>query len=478
MGKKVLLLKLFHKGKLLYHVQAERDFKNKLYIGNDKYLFLQIPDDKFPSKYLFIKRKNGKYYLQLGKGMELQQEGVPVEGNSLQGKNSSQQWIELSGKSAGYVKISPDWTISYEFVELTKPVYSKEELQLISQYSHHSELDPYQKHTRNFLLCTIALTIIGIILFDYFKPVNQQADTLTQLWEQAQATATKVEVPPSTEPEFAYEDKNANVSIQSPQNKGSNSKGYAKGGSATGLAGFFGKGSQSGKNLYAVTTEEDIVAATLGGSIGGKGYGGTGTGIGGSGKGAGSGGGGLGVGPGTGYGSVFNPEAVPSGTANLAGLSTGRPKGLSSQAPVGDVSTYVGSAQRLVAPVGKPGTYVPSSVITRFSGPEVKKVSEGNIGSAPADTRPELQRIELTVSRYKPQIRDLYIRYSQIKAMYGTLKFLLYLDSDGTVAGVQITPMSGEFYPEFISQLEKLIKNWRFDNQHLVPYEFIMTFTK
>jgi hypothetical protein len=108
----------------------------------------------------------------------------------------------------------------------------------------------------------------------------------------------------------------------------------------------------------------------------------------------------------------------------------------------------------------------------------VKKVTEGNLSAAPAETRPELQRVEQRVARNKPQIKDLFNRSSQIKSMYGSLRFTLYIESDGSVAGVQITPLSGEFYPEFLSQLDQLIRAWRFDNKTMVPYEFIMTFTK
>jgi hypothetical protein len=243
------------------------------------------------------------------------------------------------------------------------------------------------------------------------------------------------------------------------------------------LSGFLGSGgfnpnsTSSGLNV-AVTTEQEIVAASLGG---GKGGGGGGKG----GKGPGKGGSASGSGSGAGFGSVFDPTEVSSGSSsNLAGLSSGRPKGnLSTKAPGGDVTTYVGDASRL-APVGKPATKVSSGVISRFSGPSIKKVAEGGVASAPAETRPELQRVEQKVARYKPQIKDLFNKYSQIKSIYGSIRFTLYIDAGGTVAGVQITPLSGQFYPEFLAQLETLIKGWRFDNKNLVPYEFMMTFTK
>lgn len=479
MAKTVLNLKLHYKGKLLDIAKYGRDFTQKLYIGSSKFLFWQILDNRFPEKHLFLRKKDNNFFMELLPEMkpafshnnqELSKEAL-ISKHLMLGNE-----IQLTPDMTGSVQIDHDWVISYEFTEPYHVVYTEQEKQIINQYARRAELKPFQKFTRNFLLAATAITILGLILFDTFKPDYSNQDTLAERWSQMQSVATKVEIPQNDYNQFAEEP--AQTASQATQGK------VAAGGKATRTTGgttlsslFGGGGGGTGKGLFAITTEEDIFTSSMGGGKGGGG-GGTGKGPGKRGSGGGGTGEGTGFGDGSGYGSVFNPSEVPSGTANLAGLSTGRPTGkLSTQAPTGDVSTYVGSAQRIV-PVGTPATRVSAGVVSRFTGPSVAKVKESGIASAPPDTRPELQKIEQRVARYKPQIKDLYNRYSQIKSMYGTMKYLLYIDSDGSVAGVQITPMSGEFYPEFMSQLETMIRSWRFDNTRLVPYEFIMTFTK
>jgi len=480
MAKTLLNLKLHYKGKLLDIAKYGRDFTSKLYIGSSKYLFWQILDKNFPQKHLFLKKKENSFFMELLPEMKLafSQNNQELDKEALKGKKLfTGNEVKLTPDMTGSVQIDHDWEISYEFTEPYHVIYTEQEKQIINQYARRADLKPFQKFTRNFLLAATAFTIIGLILFDTFKPDYALEDTLAERWQQMQSVATKVEIPQDIYNQFAEEP----TATETKPVEGETRTGTSTGGTMSraaaqaALSGLFGSG--GGKGLFAITTEEDIIASSMGGGKGGGG-GGTGKGPGKRGSGGGGFGDGTGLGDGSGFGSVFNPSEVPSGTANLAGLSTGRPTGkLSTQAPSGDVSTYVGSAQRIV-PVGAPATKVSAGVVSRFTGPSVAKVQESGISAAPPDTRPELQRIEQRVARYKPQIKDLYNRYSQIKSMYGTMKYLLYIDTDGSIAGVQITPMSGEFYPEFLSQLEKMIRTWRFDNKNLVPYEFIMTFTK
>ncbi|GEM_PF-335241 len=486
MEKTILNLKLFYKDKLLDVAKWRRDFNNKLFIGSSKYLFWQILDNKFPEKHLFMSKKDNKFRLNLLPGMSytVRKGDVELDKETLISRNLlSDNSVILSNDMTGQIRIAPDWTVTYEFNEPRILVYTEEEKQIISQYSRRTELLPFQKFTRNFLLAATAFTILGIILFDTFKPDYSRDLTLEERWQQMQAVATRVELPPMKDSFFSDETAAAVPKETAPTAATGSSRGTGAPSGRASLSGIIGAGgfdpSSTGTGLYALTTEEDIIASTLGGGRGG----GTGSG-GGSGRGPGGGGrggggsGGTGYGDGTGFGTAFSPSELPSGTADLAGLSSGRPQGkLSTQTPSGDVSTYVGKAERIV-PVGQPATKVSAGVVSRFSGPSIQRVAEGGLAESPAETRPELQRIEQRIARYKPQIKDLFNRYSQIKTMYGTIRFVVYIDSDGSVPGVQIIPVSGEFYPEFLTQLEQLVKSWRFDNKNLVPYEFIMTFTK
>lgn len=482
MAKTILNLKLQYKGKILDIAKYGRDFTSKLYIGKSKHLFWQILDQKFPEKFLFLRKKDDKFSINLMPGMDVTftKDNKELNKDALKTQNlMAGNEVILSSDMTGVIKLNADWNIFYEFQEPFVRVYTEAEKQIISQYSRRAELHPFQKFTRNFLLAATAFTIVGLILFDTFKPDYSLDLSLAERWRQMQSIATRVELPTGIDGQFV--DEPAETTEQPSEQAATGQPGGSPRGTMSraqaqaALSGLLGAGgfdpSSTGKGLIAVTTAEDIIASTLGGGTGG-GKGGTGKGTGGGGP------GGTGVGDGTGFGSVFDPSEIPSGTANLAGLSSGRPQGkLSTTAPTGDVRTYVGDAGR-IAPVGKPVTSVSPGIVTKFSGPSVQKVAEGGIASAPVEVRPELQRVEQLIARQKPQIKDAYRRYSQIKSMYGTLKFVVYIDSDGSVAGVQITPMSGEFYPEFMKHLEQMILNWRFDNKNLVPYEFLMTFTK
>ncbi len=486
MAEKLLNLKLYYKGKLLDVAKYGRDFTNKLYIGSSRFLFWQILDTSFPLKHLLLEKKAGQFCFNLIKNMQITytQDGKQLPAEQVNARHLiSGNTVVLPQDMTGSIQVGNDWEISYEFREPLVTVYTNEERQIISQYARRAELLPFQKFTRNILLGALLITIFTLIVFDLTKSEKANGNTLAERWSQMQSMATKIEVPPAPTGQLSEESLPSDATPGTIQKAGSKTTGSPTGtlNRSAGLAaleGLFGTGNGGGN--IAVTTEEDIIAMAFGGSKGGGGGGGSsGQGPGGKGTGGGSGGyGSPGYGNGSGYGSIFNPTEIPSGSNNLAGLSSGKPLGkLSNQAPGGDITTYVGNAQR-ISPLGKPSTKVSSSIVTRFSAPTVRKVAEGGISAAPVDTRPELQRVEQRVARYKPQIKDLYNRYSQIKSMYGTIRFLLYIDSDGSVAGVQITPISGEFYPEFMNQLDTLIKGWRFDNKNLVPYEFLMTFTK
>jgi hypothetical protein len=469
MAKTQLNLKLFYKGKLLDIAKYGRDFTTRMFIGSDKHLFWQILDSSFPEKFQLITKKGEQFYLNVGSKMQFAFDADTPQ-------KATGKEVLLTNDKTGKLSIGNDWAISYEFMEPWVKVLTDEERQIVNQYSRRAELLPFEKFTRNFLIAATAVTIIGIILFDTFKPEVEVITSLEQYTQKMEEIATKVEVTQSDlgqdyVEEAKKEEEAKEAPVATPTGKGGTSTGtMSKAEAKAALTGLLGAGGfdpgSTGKAM-AFTTEENIVASSIGGNKGGGGGGGKGPGKGGGFNAAGAG-----------FGSVFDPTEVPTGTANLAGLSTGRPKGkLSTAAPTGGVSTYVGDVSRIVA-LGKVATRVSSNVLSKFSGPTVKKVTEGNLSAAPAETRPELQRVEQRVARNKPQIKDLFNRSSQIKSMYGSLRFTLYIESDGSVAGVQITPLSGEFYPEFLSQLDQLIRAWRFDNKTMVPYEFIMTFTK
>jgi hypothetical protein len=487
MAKTILNLKLHYRGKLLDIAKYGRDFTNKLYIGSSKFLFWQILDSKFPEQHLFLKKKDNKFFMEILPSMDVtfKQNDQELNKDALKSKKLLVgNEIQLNNDMTGIVQLAPDWVVTYEFMEPWVKVLTDEERQIVNQYARRAELQPFEKFTRNFLLAATVLTIIALIMFDTFKPKVTEEDTLEERWEQMQAVATKIDISKSDIGEDVKETRGTAETTTAPTDQvtttatstgtasssgGSMSKSAAKA-ALSGLLGDsgFNPGS-TGSALVAVTSEEDIVASSLGGGKGGGG---------GAGKGPGKAGSASGSGSGAGFGSVFDPTEVSSGTSNLAGLSSGRPQGkLSTQAPTGDVTTYVGNVGKIV-PVGKPSSKVSAGVVSKFSGPEVKKVSEGAVSSAPPETRSELQKIEQRVARYKPQIKNLFNKYSQVKAMYGSIRFTLYIDEDGSLAGVQITPISGEFYPEFLTELEKMVKGWRFENKNLVPYEFMMTFTK
>lgn len=468
---KVLNLKLFYKGKLVNFATQGKEIKSRFVIGSSKYMFWQILDSTFPDKYELIKKSGDEYVLKLNSKMQFAYDTAGGQ------EKASGNEIVLVKNKTGKLTIGTDWAVTYQYNDAYVQVLTADEQKIVQQYARRAELDSNEKFTRGFLIAATIVALGGALLFEAIQPKEAATDgSLSERMRQLEQMAQKVELKNSANQFDAVEEagkaeKKEEAKVVTKTTTGTNtgvtggkmSKAEAKSalqnlfGSSTGTAGATGTSS-----VTVMAAAEDIIASSFGSGSGG------------------SGGGGNRKGPrtgGSGGGTVFDPSAVTSvGTA--VGLSSGKAgKGLSTVNPGGDIRGVVGDIGRL-APLGRASTRVSAGVLSTFNAPGVNRVKENNLAAAPAEQRPELQRIEQKVARYKPQLKELFNRQSQIKAMYGTVKFALYIGSDGSVKDAEAIPMSGEVYTEFLNGARQLMLGWKFDNTNKITYEFSMTFLK
>jgi len=95
-------------------VRYGRDFKNKFFIGSDKYLFWQILDESFPEKHLFVTKKGDQLYLQLPPGAKVScaKDGEPVDESYLTKSFILQgNKLLLRPDMTGTLAIAPNWEI-------------------------------------------------------------------------------------------------------------------------------------------------------------------------------------------------------------------------------------------------------------------------------------------------------------------------------------------------------------------------------
>lgn len=188
MSDKILWLELVYKGKVHSYVNSGRDFKNSFFIGSNEYLFWQILDRSFPSKFKLIEKKGPSFVMNLRKGMELivMKGDVTLSPQDLKGKKMLQgnSLILNDTATTGIIKFSGDWEIHYFFKKPYTVVYTHTEKLLIRQYSKHEGLNAENKVTVAFM--TIAFLILGVTTFvmhrTYEPPqvVNTFRDKLAQ----------------------------------------------------------------------------------------------------------------------------------------------------------------------------------------------------------------------------------------------------------------------------------------------------------
>ena len=469
MAKTVLNLKLHYKGKVLDMVRDGRDFKNKWFIGTNKFLQWQILDKSFPDKHLFLNSKDNQFYLNLTNGAQIscQKDGKPVDKAVLQSqKVLSGNELVLQPDMTGMITLTPDWAVSYEYIEPYIPILTPEQKQIIAQYARRPGLDSVQRFNRNFIVLVTLITSIFVIVYHYaFNVEKFEEQTVEKFVQQAKADLVQVEFE-ATESSAARSRRQAEVAeetapIAGPVTPGG--QGTATRSSADILgnipstpgAGTPGGNPEAGKLVRGM---RDIVAPGSGGGGGGSGPGGT--------KAPGR--------PGSSYTSGPPSTGRVSGEFSTGELAAGvklRPN------TGGATELYTGRLDDIIVSSSRPATKPPevSQAQASYQNAGVSKISESQIASAPAEDQDDLKRISGRTRNNKNQLETAYRQHSAVSRMYGTLEVTLYITESGRVQTADINILFGQFTQDFVDVVRSIVLGWSFSG---VKEKRIYTFTQ
>jgi hypothetical protein len=476
---KLLNLKLNYKGKPLDFVRHGRDFKNKFFIGKDKYLFWQILDDNFPEKHLFISEKGNQLFMELTPGAKLScnKDGNPVDSSYLTQNNILKGTeLQLRPDMTGTVAIAPNWEISYEFKEPWVTVLTPEEKQIAAQYARYSEPSAMERFNRNLVLLFVFLTIVFILIFDltlkqrfnYDDTLEQKLATLqkaelvrAEAFEQPAVVENTTSTGTTTAPEATKEE--APTGAVATTGTGT---GTSKAASALfGLGNFDPNATSSAPTIKAVTTAEGFVAARPGRGGGGGG---------------GSGPGGSGPGSGTGYTTSFDPNAGRSFGSDIGEVATNAPRlaGSNVRPDVGTIVKASGDQSKL-APSGVVfgQTATATKLASSFKSKNISQVSESSIAAAPAADRNRYETIGATVQARRSQVNAIYTTWNARTPFSGSATIRLLIGANGKVQSALITP-NGDMPAAFLQEIKSLCESWSFNISQESDYTFTARFRK
>ena len=478
MSDKILWLELIYKGKVHSYVSSGKDFKNSYFIGSDEYLFWQILDRSFPKKFKLIEKKGSAYVMNLRKGMELtvMKGDVTLSPQDLKGKKMLQgnSLILNDTATTGIIKFSGDWEIHYFFKKPYHVVYTHTEKLLIQQYSKHEGLSPENKVT--FAFMTIAFILLGIttvVMKQNYEPpqvVNSFKEKLAQ--KQAHLMQMKQEV---VEEEVVPEEevasntgfkKKAETEEEAAQQVEEAEKNLEKGmkdifGSAMDdiqqNAGNINDNSVDMSQMFKVTTSSSIVTTAKGANLRKT----------------------------KSKVDIAKQFSEKGGDSGLDG-STGLDEILAGQSVSGGEgykvlsSDEVGNGAEDIGYVSIKSTAELASIKGRFAGLKTLGVEGVGIQEMSAEEKTASARIEKVVDAYKRRLNRLFRNESRIAEMYGTIRFVLYINKDtNLVEMVEIFPEKGGFFtPEFLQKAEQQILTWRIRVDQNRRYETRMKFLK
>lgn len=469
---KLLNLTLHYKGKKLDQVRYGRDFKNKFFIGSDKYLFWQILDESFPEKHLFVTKKGDQLYLQLPQGAKVScaKDGKPVDESFLTKSFILQgNKLLLRPDMTGTLTIAPDWEISYEFREPYVLVLTPEQQQIATQYACRPQATADERFSRNLILLFVILTIIFVLIFDLFLKKQISYDTTLEEKLQTLQKAERIQAEALAKPSTFEEAGEYAEAPEAPTGK-EQAGGVTGGrGTAKSAGDIFGSGfgtfdpsaTSAARPVQAVTLMEGFVTSRPGGGGGG---GGTGPGAGGAGPGFG------GVG-----GTTFDPSATRSFTSDIGSVVTKAPSVRGSDIrPEGGTIVKASGDQSKLVPSGTAfgRTSETEKTIARFKTKEVTPVTEETISQAPAESRTIIDEVRRAVDTRKGQIQSLYMKWNATLPFSGSVKIQLLINASGKVQAAIITPEGGSMPNGFLSELKQLCESWSFPINEEVDYTF------
>jgi len=466
---KLLNLTLHYKGKKLDQVRYGRDFKNKFFIGSDKYLFWQILDETFPEKHLFVTKKGDQLYLQLPPGAKVScaKDGEPVDESYLTKSFILQgNKLLLRPDMTGTLAIAPNWEISYEFKEPYVTVLTPEQQQIAAQYACRPQPTADEKFSRNMILLFVILTVIFVIIFDLFLKKQVSYDTTLEQKLQTIQKAERIQAEALAKPS-TFEEAGEYAEVPE-ETAGKGQPGGVPGGKGTAKSAgaIFGSGfgtfdpsaTSAARPFQAVTLMEGFVTSRPGGGGGG----GAGPGVGGAGPGGGVG------------GTTFDPNATRSFTSDIGSVATKaptvrgseiRPEGVAIVKASGDQSKLMPSGVAF----GK--TAVTEQTLAKFKSKQVTQVTEETISQAPAERQTIIDEVRRAVEIRKGQIQSLYMKWNATIPFSGSVKIRLLINASGKVQDAIITP-EGNMPNGFLTELEQLCESWSFPINEEFDYEF------
>ncbi len=484
MAEKIIKMKLNYKGKLLDITKkgvGKGDIKKKWFIGSNKHIFWQILDPKFPDKHLFLEEKGGDYYINITTGSELscEKNGKPIDKEFLKSnKLLSGSQLKVTPDMSGTVALSKDWAIQFEFVEPWKRVLSAEERQIVAQYSRRAELSPLEKRNKTFLIGATIFTVLFLFVYDNFiKKEVVIEETIESKFENIVAQRIEAAKLQPRAQKQTYADSGPAEVVEAPSDAGTatttTTRQQSNFGSqlaaSVGASGAAGAtGATGGSTLQAVTTSRTIVARGVG--DGGGGGRGSGPGPGGA-AGAGRGGASL--------ASSADPSARRAGREYIGDIATGSIGGgveVSNLQSGQAISRFSGDASTI-----KPGKPVVSAsaqaTISRVTGSGAKIVEEGKIPEGDAVSKTTYEAAIANLRPIRQRLQSTFNRYSSIGAMYGSIKFTIYVEANGNV-DVVVEVQSGEFQQEFIDAAIDVIKKSKFTTNMAMVIPFTQQFRR
>lgn len=473
---KILSLRLNYKDKFLDYAKQGREIRKTFVIGSNKHLQWQILEPSFPDKHTLIKKKGSEYVMQLTPGAKLSVEkgGDPVDSAFLKQKGLLKgNELVLKEDMTGTVTISPNWNVHFDHRQPWVAVLTPEEKAIIAQYARRAKPDSVTRFNTTLVLVILFFTLLFVAAFELFlKPQFQsEAETVTQLLENIQAKAQKVEVSKVEAPVSTYEQQEA----PPPEPTGEQPKGTPQASTGKPTGGVPGGSSAvsaafAGFNPGAVSAapQINIVTVAAGFSVGGRGGGGGGKG---SGPGLGGGGGAGGAGGAGSAGTSFDPSALPV-SGDIGRVATQGPMtGGSLARPEGAVGVHVtGDASRL-APSGKAwGDIVAQQKIAaEYQKLGISTVSEAGVTSLDEGTRVRYSSLRDQVEARKGQIDAAY-REMQIRQSV-SFTITIFLNANGTVRESQIVP-NGSYPEAFVQRVKQIVDSWKFNVQEAMAYQF------
>ncbi len=476
---KILSMNLFYKGKKLDKVIYRRDFNSTFYIGSDKNLFWQILDAKFPEKHLFIQKKGAKYEMNLLKQMEVSVTKGTQEMDMAELKK--QNYVKgnsliLDESMSGSVTFGNVWRIEYAFAHPFVPRHTPQELRDISTFGRYPDMSPNQRFTFIFLVVALIMTFFAVRImekrFAHYTEINV-ATNINEL--AARRKALRVNRP--VQPVKLFET-GAAVEEETPEEPQEEEKKEEQTDLASQFDKTFGFSVNSDSPSTTKKNVEFISETTTMRIVAGKAGSGSLSKTRGSGK--------AGKNAGTSLEDAFG-----SGTGTITDLSTSSLGSLSdlssgvdlskSKMNLTDVTDLAGNMGDIeVVKIRSEKEFAEAK--TRFG--KTEKLSETNeqlgtsIGGANAQAQGDAKIIDAYIRNYDSRLTKIFTRERFKANIYGTIKFILLINPNGSIEAVQIQPVAGsKFNASILEKFRTEILTWVIKVSRPVEYEFSRVFT-